>query len=234
MRAEPPPTTTRAFALATGSLGLLAIGVLVMTVTPRRQESPLAISATTTPLAIAGVTPITSIASGFVPTLISRPLGFTERDLLAQVEAPSRATARATPVLATPIGDGQFALVTEAGLGGERGPVIAVRFASGDEGTAAIVSPTDQPIVVVSLASEVVGSDVARRLPQPNEVVTVMASPPVAIRFADVGTLDVSEGTAVLDGTGDLVGLCSRDRDGGATTLIPVSDELVGATSDGR
>ncbi len=230
MRAEPPPTTTRAFALVTGSLGLLAIGVLVMTVTPRRQESPLAISATTTPLAVAGVTPITSIASGFVPTLISRPLGFTERDLLAQVEAPPRATL----VLATPIGDGQFALVTEAGLGGERGPVIAVRFASGDEGSAAIVSPTDQPIVVVSLASEVEGSDVARRLPQPNEVVTVMASPPVAIRFADLGTLDVSEGTAVLDGTGDLVGLCSRDRDDGATTLIPVSDELVGATSDGR
>jgi hypothetical protein len=230
VRAEPPPTTTRAFALVTGSLGLLAIGVLVMTVTPRRQESPLAISATTTPLAIAGVTPITSVTSGFVPTLISRPLGFTERDLLAHVEG----FPRATPVLATPIGDGQFALVTEAGLGGERGPVIAVRFASGDEGTAAIVSPPDQPIVVVSLASEVAGSDVAHRLPQPNEVVTVMASPPVAIRFADVGTLDVGEGTAVLDGTGALVGLCSRDRDDGATTLITVSDELVGATSGGR
>ena len=192
----------------------------------------MAISATTTPLAVAAVTSVvsalkstvtatvtTTVTTTFAPTPISRPIGFAERDL---------------PPLATPIGDGQFALVTETGLAGQRGPVIDVRFVSGELGTGAIVSGADQPVVVVSLANEVVGHEVAHRLPQPNEMVTVMASPPFAIRFADVGTLDVAEGTAVIDSDGSLVGLFSHERDGGAMILVPVSDELVDATNDGR
>ncbi len=220
VRAEPVAASTRSLALATGSIGLLAIGVLVITVTPRRQESPLTIIATTTPLAVAAVTSVAStVTTTFAPTTISRPIGFAEREL---------------PPLATPIGDGQFALVTETGLADQRGPVIDVRFVSGELGTGAIVSGPDQPVVVVSLANEVVGHKVAHRLPQPNEMVTVMASPPFAIRFADIGTLDVAEGTAVIDSDGSLVGLFSHERDGGAMILVPVSDELVDATNDGR
>jgi hypothetical protein len=46
-RAEPVPPALRWLAITTGSIGLVAIAALVLTVSPSRSSSPVAMSATT-------------------------------------------------------------------------------------------------------------------------------------------------------------------------------------------
>ena len=51
---------------------------------------------------------------------------------------------------------------------------------------------------------------IAATPPDPDDIVTVLAEPPVTIAFAALTTLDAEEGTPVLDGDGELIGLCSQ------------------------
>jgi hypothetical protein len=62
-------------------------------------------------------------------------------------------------------------------------------------------------------------------------MVTVMASPPITVAYDDIDTLAVEEGTAVIDGDGELVGICSRRAGSRHVRLIEVSAELDDATS---
>jgi hypothetical protein len=219
LRAETAPSSTRAFALTTGTLGLLAVGVLVLTVTPRRGEAPVAVSATTTPVvAAAAPTVAASTIAALRPSGARSQLGSTRRVF----------TGSARP-LATPIGDGHLALVTHAALTGSIAGPLEVRLPSGRLGTGRVVAVVDEA-VLVELDRAERGHAVAEHLPHERDIVTVLSSPPVTIAFADVASLDVDEGTAVLDATGELVGLCSDD-DGG-TDLIEVRSDLVDATSD--
>lgn len=224
VRAEPPTMSTRVFALTTGSLGLLAIGMLLMTVTPKRQESPSAISAITTPRTVAEST--ASPVASFVSNLESRSIGFADRSMTV--------AAGATLPLATPIGDGRFAVLTRVGLAGNRGPVIDVLLPSGEIDDAVVVSEPDQSIVVVALAHATSGYEVARDAPRSDELVTLLASPPVTVVFADIGSIPVTEGTAVLNSDGSLVGLCTHAGDGTPMTLLIVSDEFAASTTAGR
>lgn len=216
--------STRVFALTTGSLGLLAIGMLVMTVTPKRQESPSAISAVTTPrpIAVSTLTPVASFVSNVTP----RSIGFADRSMTA--------SAGAALPLATPIGDGRFAVVTRAGLAGNRGPLVDVRLLSGELDAAVIVSEFDQSIVVVALAHATSGYEVAGDAPRSDELVTVLASPPVRVAFADIGSIPVAEGTAVLNSDGRLVGLCSDAGEGTPMVLLAVTDDFAASTTAGR
>lgn len=191
-------------------MGLLAVGLLMVTITPKRAESPIAISASTTPVAL---------TQG-----ARRPV--------ALAPAPTdRIGLRAEPagILATPIGDGQFALVTRASLTGSIHTIIDVRLPSGRVSVGSIVTASDDA-VVVALATAEPGHAIARHRPEATEIVTVMASPPITVAYDDVSTLSVDEGTAVLDDDGDLVGICSRNGDE-HVRLIEVSAELDDATS---
>ncbi len=191
-------------------MGLLAVGLLMMTITPKRAESPVAISASTTPA------PITL----GVRAPAALPPGANERVGLR---------GETTSVLATPIGDGRFALITRASLVDTRRTVIDVRLPSGRLSAGSIVTASDET-VIVALATVEPGRAIARHRPESAEIVTVMATPPITVAYDDVGTLAVEEGTPVVDDDGHLVGLCSRsgsDRLG----LIEVNPELDDATS---
>ena len=67
-------------------------------------------------------------------------------------------------------------------------------------------------------------------MPRSNEMVTVLTSPPFTVPLREIAELDVEEGTAVLDRTEALIGLCSR-ADDGTVHLIEVDGALDAATS---
>jgi hypothetical protein len=198
--------------LTSGTLGLLAVGLLMVTITPQRTESPIALSASTTPVAF---------AQGFV---VSTSVGSSERVGLRSD------TAGAVDVLATPIGDGRFALVTRASVSNSTSSVIDVRLPSGRMSVGSIVTASDDA-VVVALAMIEPGHAIATRRPDDHDLVTVMASPPVIVAYDDVDTLTVEEGTPVIDDDGHLVGICSRGAGSNHVRLIEVSEELDDATS---
>lgn len=196
--------------MATGTMGLLAVGLLMVTITPRPAESPLAIASTTSPSASLGMRGPAALAPAS-----------TERLGLRSGTAG---------VLATPIGDGRFAIITRASLVDTRRTVVDVRLPSGRLSAGSIVTASDHA-VVVALATAEPGHAVARHRPEASDIVTVMASPPITIAYHDVPTLEVEEGTAVLDARGHLVGICSRTGDADQVQLIEVSAELDAATS---
>ncbi|MFP5487391.1 MAG: hypothetical protein ACLGHQ_03690, partial [Acidimicrobiia bacterium] len=204
-RAETTGVTTRAFAFTSGSLGLLAVGLLMLAVSPDRSSAPVAISATTTPVERpTSVVPTASASNGSGPVALrGRP-----------------------DVLATPLGDGRFAVVTAADLAEDGdaahiGATVDVGVPSGRT-VGAVVVAHGGDAVLVELDRPEPGHAVARVQPAGHEVVTVLAEPPVTIVLDDLPRLQVEEGTAVLDDTGELVGLCSQDDD--ATRLVLVSD----------
>lgn len=210
-RAETSPATTRMFAFTTGTLGLLAVGLLMMAVTPNRSGAPVAISATTTP----------SLVPDTVTAIATVATGPTERAPLGLRGAPE--------ALATPIGEGRYAVITTADLAASSGGVaigdaVEVEVPSGRLHDARIVGRSGDT-VLVELERVEPGIEIADDQPSGEEIVTVLAQPPVTIALADLAGLDVEEGTAVLDDAGELVGLCSQDHDA-ATRLMMVREEL--------
>lgn len=205
LRAESATPISRLFAISTGTIGLIAVGLLVLVVTPRAADAPLAISATTTPgPAIAAV----DVAAGVTGRTV---LGLRAGD------AP----------LATPVGDGRFAF---ARADARVGTSIEVRLLSGASGAGRVLA-REAGTVLVELDVAEPGHDLADTMPADDDVVTVMVEPPVTIALADLAALEIEEGTAVLDDRGRLVGLCRRR--GGAVHLDEISDELAAATSGG-
>lgn len=192
-------------------MGLLAVGLLMVTVTPRRAESPIAISASTTAL---------PDSPGARRAAVPAPTGSEVRALRSE---PAE-------VLATPIGDGTFALVTRASLRNSGASVIQVRLPSGRRSAGSIVTASGDA-VVVALATAETGHPVATSRPEHDDMVTVMAEPPITIAFDEVDSLAVDEGTAVIDDDGHLVGICSRRERADGVRVIEVSAELDAATS---
>ncbi len=235
LRARAAAPSTRVFALTTGTLGLLAVGVLILTVTPRRQESPIAISATTSPTALAGadssaVADTESRADGRVPAFAARGSNGDQ----GAAESPTT-----VPATATPIGTGRLAIVTRAAIGdadvGSLGDTIAVVLPSGAATVGDVVHTNGEAIVIeIGHASVEPGHEIARHRPHDREIVTVMSSPPITVAYGDVDGLEVGEGTAVLDDDGALVGLCSRSDAGPGVRLIELSDEVEAEATGGR
>lgn len=205
-RAETPGGTTRAFAFTSGTLGLLAVGLLVMAVSPDRSAAPVAISATTTPLE--RPTPV-AVAATSSPS--SGPIALRGRP----------------DAVATPLGEGRYAVVTAADLtehgdAAHIGSIVDVAVPSGRMVEAVVVAHQDDT-VLVELERPEPGHAIAPAQPAGHEIVTVLAEPPVTIALDDLHELDVEEGTAVLDDTGELVGLCSQEPSK-TTRLVPVRD----------
>lgn len=220
LSAEAAAPSARVFALVTGTLGLLAVGVLLVTVTPARQESPIALSASTTLVRLdpanLPVAQTTVSAAGPTGALVN----------------PGRPADHPHDALATPIGDGRFALVTSAALADYGGTTLSVRFTSGRVGIVEIVDRSDEALVLVALPAGETGHPIADERPGADEIVTVMASPPITVPFADVPTLSVQEGTPVFDDDGALVGLCSQGT-GNVRVIEPPSDLTSGAEQAG-
>lgn len=221
LRAQAAAPSTRVFALTTGTLGLLAVGILILTVTPERQESPIAIIATTTPgVAVAADAESNETALNALATRSS-------------VEAARVVGASDIP-RATPIGDGRLAVVTRASLRHHRMGTFAVVLPSGASTIGNVVERRREMLVIeIDGTAGQPGHDIAGHRPHDREIVTVMASPPVTVAYGEVTGLDIGEGTAVIDGDGSLVAVCSRSDDDGVQ-LIEISGEIAGATTAGR
>jgi hypothetical protein len=190
---------------------LLAVGLIMISITPRPTDSPILLSASTTPDASAQGVRRVAVAMDPAAT---EPVGLRS----------------GSDVLATPIGDGRFALVTRESLSGSDDTIIDVRLPSGRMSAGSIVTASEDA-VVVALAVTEPGHLIAPDRPADSDMVTVMASPPITVAYDDVDTLAVEEGTAVVDDDGHLVGICSRRSGSRHVRLIEVSAELDAATS---
>ncbi len=151
--------------------------------------------------------------------------------MVLAARGPVTTTGVATPrAVATPIGDGQMALITSDSVEGQATINVEVRLPSGRTGTARIVDRSGD-VWLIELHQAEPGHAIAAGRPAGSEIVTVMATPPVTVAFADISKLDIREGTAVLDADGNLVGLCTRRRGDGSVRLLDVRAELVDATT---
>lgn len=227
LSAEPATRHARLVAVVTGTAGLMAVGFVLMTITPDRADVPVAIGATTSAISVA---PISTLAtSDAVAQSAVRPLALAPppslRDRPASLEPLSAPRA-----LATPIGDGNFGLVTRAALAPGQQDSVDVRLPSGRTSVGEIVTASEHA-VVVALADAEPGHAVATERPSAADIVTVMVSPPVTIAYADAHTVPVEEGVAVLDQHGDLVGICTHHADSADTIVIEIVSELDDATS---
>ena len=221
VRAEPVPPALRWFAITTGSVGLVAIAVLVMTVSPSRSSSPIAMSATTAPVSAAAL-------DQAAPTIaaVRRP----------SVVATTAGIGVMTRALATPIGAGDYAVVSAAAIAGHDESALSVVLPSGRLTSARLVdqgagsSSTDTVLIVLDHAEP--GHEVSEHRPKDREVVTIMSSPPITIAYADIASLEIEEGTAVIDEAGGLVGLCSGGDGGHGTRVLSIDARMERDTND--
>lgn len=208
LRAETATPISRWFAVSAGSIGLVAVGLLALAVAPGPADAPIAISATTTPLRV--INALENAAVSNVRTVIGLRGG--------------------EPPIATPIGDGRYALASAGGATAPIGATIEVRLPSGTHGRGRVAARHDGAVLVALDVPEP-GHELADSMPAGDEVVTVLAVPPATIVLDDLDDLDVEDGTAVLDDDGRLVGVCRRRA--GRIELAELSDELAAATNDG-
>ena len=151
------------------------------------------------------------------------------RGPLASAARPEQPTPAAA--LATPIGDGRRALVTKSAAAETDGDLLDVFVPSGRIVDGRVVDALGDTYVV-ELAEAEAAHSIASEMPAGDAMVIVMTDPPIEVPLDDLSQLQVDEGTAVLDGKGDLVGLCSDDE--GRTRLIEVSAGPAAATSADR
>jgi hypothetical protein len=225
-KAESAALGTRIFALTTGTVGLLAIGVLILTITPRRQDSPIAISATSSP---------STIVASFAGDPTHRASADAAPGATQQTVRPNALIERVEhDALATPIGNDRLAVVTQASLAASGGAFIDVEVANGRSSSAKILSNGSDGLVLVLLAEEETGHRLARSMPDDHDMVTVLATPSIDLPFSEIDTLEVREGTPVIDRAGDLVGLCTQSMATGKIEVVPVTREFAGATTGDR
>lgn len=224
--AEPSSAITRFFAITTGTLGLLAVGALLVSVTPRRQDAPSALGSTTS--AVVGIVApdregaeTAGQRAGSTPALAIRSTATT-------VLVPTDPVA-----LATRVGPGRLAVVTRAAMPVWSDQPVPVRMPTGRLHTARMLwASTDVVVVELSAPAPSGGShDVARRRPASSDQVVVMSAPPIVLDLADIASIDVPEGTAVVDTDGDLIGVCSHAGAAGALQLVDVSVALSDAAT---
>jgi hypothetical protein len=219
VRAEPVAPALRWFAITTASVGLVAIAVLVLTVSPSRSSSPVAMSATTAPGSAAALDQL-------APTIAA-----VRRPSAVATTAGIGVTIRA---LATPIGNGDYAVVSPAAIVGHDASALSVVLPSGRLASARLVEQgagSSSETVLIALDRAEPGHHVSEHRPKDREVVTIMSSPPITVAYADIGSLDVEEGTAVIDESGSLVGLCS-DGGGHGTKVLSIDAQMDDDTDD--
>ena len=203
------PFSSRATALATGSIGLAALAVVFLVMTPARQAAPVAVSATTSPSvepAAEGDSTATIVAARRSDTV-----------------APVASGQPVRTALATPIGSGQYALVLRTSLG-DTDAMPDLILPSGRVTSGEVMADAGDT-VLVHLDDHEPGHEVADHRPHDRDMVKVMTEPPVEVTLADLDRVDVVDGTPVVNAEGHLIGLCS-ERAGGGTQLVEVPAEL--------
>jgi hypothetical protein len=215
LSAEEPSGTWRAVALVGGAAGVIAVALLVLTLAPQRNDTPVAVSSTSSPG-----------SSGSGPVVASASLG---RDITGLTLHP----------IATPIGDHGMAVTSSRSIletthletPWVENRRIDVVLVTGHLARATVVDPGESggiAWVALDAGAPGPGLEVASDMPRANDVVTVLAEPPMLVEFAHIGQVDAEDGTPVVDDNGDVVGMCIQHDDDGNADFTPI-DELVGA-----
>jgi hypothetical protein len=124
--------------------------------------------------------------------------------------------------MVTPVGDDGLAVTTTGAVKASSGHMSA-RLPSGTVVDVEILRrDEDAGLTVVSLPTQTTGYHLARATPAPTDTVAVGGRHSQVVEMLQVQWLDVEEATPVVDGDGDLVGLCSTD-DTGNVEVRPVS-----------
>jgi hypothetical protein len=218
--AEEPSNTSRAIALVGGAAGVLAVALLVLTLAPQGTDTPVAVSSTSSPGSSTSVQRVASASLG--------------RDV----------TGLALHPIATPIGNDGLAVMSSRSIVGITQPstarldnrMIDVVLVTGHVTRALVVDPGESGgIAWVSLDSEAYGHglDVAIEMPGADDVVTVLADPPMLVEFAQIEQVEAADGTPVIDDDGDVVGMCMESDDSGDADFTPIGD-LVGDEATGE
>ena len=212
---ETPAASSKAFALTTGTLGLIAIAILLLTVTPSPGGQTVAVSATSPPaIALGGASGALTIIGARAttsPVTTARPVAPTE-----------------TPMtLATPIGEGRYAVALRDAVDMTAGTTLDVVLPSGRHTWGRVIDTNviGTDAVLLHLYDAEPGHLVARHRPGARDMVTVLSSPPIEVAFADIASLQVQSGTAIIDAAGELVGLCEGDSDGIKVVDIDVTTD---------
>jgi len=231
LRASVAPRTTRVTALAAGTFGLLVVAALVLVVTPRNLGAPIAVEASTTLDDLARRDLARNDPAIAVPDVVSAAIGIGAQSSITSFSITTTTVAAILAALATPVGDGSYAVMTAKSLAGQSEGMVEFRLLSGDTITGPIMFEFDNA-TVVSIPTPQTPHVVATNQPLHSDTVTVMAETPMDMAFGEVAGVDVPEGTPIIDGEGALVGLCSKN-DNGTTDVIEVDPseiELPAAT----
>ncbi len=220
MSAEEPSSTSRAIALVGGAAGVLAVALFVLTLAPQGTDAPVAVSSTSSPGSSTSVQLVASAGLG--------------RDVAGLALHP----------VATPIGNDGLAVmssrsivrITQPSSARPDNRLIDVVLVTGHVTRALVVDPGESGgIAWVSLDSEAYGHglDVAIEMPHADDVVTVLADPPMLVEFGHIEQVEAADGTPVIDDDGDVVGMCIEHDDSGDADFTPIGD-LVGDAATGE
>ena len=178
--------SARALALTWGTLGLLAVGVLVLAVAPNRSDVVL----DTIDVASPGASLGTTVQALATPVRLGGAGG----------------TSRLAIVTAVDIANGP---TDKSSIRSNRGDRVVVAVPSGRTHSALVVGDLGDT-VLVRLEHDEPGLSLRSVPPSADETVIVLADPPLAVVFDELGSLEIAEGTAVVDESGALIGLCTR------------------------
>ena len=196
------------------------MALLVLTLAPQGTEAPVAVSSTSSPGSPTSAQLVASASLG--------------RDLAGLALHP----------IATPIGNDGLAVMSSRSIVTITQPstarldnrLIDVVLVTGHVTRALVVDPGESGGVAwVSLDSEAYGHglDVAVEMPRADDVVTVLADPPMLVEFAQIERVEAADGTPVVDDDGDVVGMCIEHDDSGDADFTPIGD-LVGDGTTGE
>lgn len=226
LRADPGSRSLRTTALVAGTLGLVVVGVLAIMVTPSSGGLPMAVGTEAT-LVDPGTLATVAVFGTAAPTG-SAEAGTAQGVARVELDRPPISMFATTIVATTPAAgpvvaplatllESGIAVVTAKSVAGyQAGEQFAIRLASGRTLQGELVSKLGNAAVVtvgVLVASEQ-SHAVADSVPGASTLVTILSDPPLTVRLDELAATEVPEGTAVIDGDGRLIGLCTLAADG--------------------
>lgn len=228
--------------VTTATFGLLLVGLLAISMTPERTAAPDTSATLSLPpprVRDGGATgrdrseeegdSTDGTAAVSVSLAVTNPPRPATTLMRPSTTRPMLAPPPAYPML-TPVGEDGFALASASAVGDV--PVVEAQLPSGEVVDAEVLYARDDIAVVVlppwvrSPGLEL--STMAALAPTDTVVVGAFGpGEPLIVTVRELAVLDIPDGTPVIDADGNLIGLCTIDRQAGeearTTSLTPVA-----------
>lgn len=213
--AERPSRSSRALALITGALGIAVVGVAVAALSPGAdtRTGPAAAGPEMSDVVMTTLIRV----SDRTPVPLATPVRSTDGPAGRQmVLAPARSVAAALAADRS----GADRIITVQLVDGTT--VLAEVVDDGAGGGLAMLEFVEP--------AETATFDLARRVPGPEGMVTVLTDRPVTVALGRVRDVGAADGTAIVDADGDLVGVCV-DPSSADDGFVTIDGLLAGATT---